>query len=351
MTQFAPGGGTMGNAVRAFDWASTPLGPRDAWPPELKTAAALVLESHFPMALVWGSGLTTIFNDAFLPILGGKPESLGRSFRDIWKEAWSLVGPMVERALAGEATYLEDFELEVARGDGDAVDKAWFTFCYSPVRLADGNVGGMIDTVVETTAIVRSRRESEVLRDELAHRLKNTMAMVQSLARRTLKGLDDREAVKTFEKRIVAMGQAHEALARGGWQSASLGELADGLLAMHGDRFDVKGPEVALGASATLRLSLILHELATNAAKYGALSVPEGRVQLEWRIEPRPQGEELALCWREHDGPPVAPPTHTGFGSRLIDMGLIGGCKVERRYPAHGAEVDLRVSVAYLADR
>jgi two-component sensor histidine kinase len=342
----------MGNAARAFDWASTPLGPRHAWPPELKTAAALVLESHFPMALVWGPEFTTIFNDAFLPILGGKSESLGCSFRDIWKGAWPLIGPMVKRALAGEATYLEDFEIEVARGDGDTVDKAWFTFCYSPVRLADGTVGGMIDTVVETTAIVRSRRESEVLRDELAHRLKNTMAMVQSLARRTLKALDDRDAVKTFEKRIVAMGQAHEVLARGGWQSASLGELADGLFAMHGDRFDVKGPEVSLGASATLRLSLILHELATNAAKYGALSSPTGRVQLEWRLEPgKHDGEELALCWREHGGPPVVPPVSTGFGTKLIDMGLIGGCKVERRYPPHGLEVDLRVSTAFLGDR
>lgn len=351
MTQLAPGGGRMGAAVRAFDWASNPLGPCDTWPPELTTAAALVLESHFPMALVWGPALVTIFNDAFVPILGGKPDALGRSFHDIWPEAWPMIGPMVARAMQGEATYLEDFGLEVCRGSDGAREKAWFTFCYSPVRLTDGSVGGMIDTVVETTAIVRARNESDMLRDELAHRLKNTMAMVQSLARRTLRDLDDREMVRTFEKRIVAMGHAHEAPARGGWQTASLGELADGLLAMHGDRFDVQGPEVALGASATLRLSLILHELATNAAKYGALSVPSGRVQLEWRVEEGPAGEELALCWREHDGPRVTPPTRIGFGTKLIDMGLIGGCHVDRRYPPHGMEVDLRVSTAFLGDR
>jgi len=350
MTQFAPGGGMMGEAVRAFDWRSTPLGPCEDWPPELKTAAALVLESHFPMALVWGDGMITIPNDAVLPILRDRAGSLGRSFRDTWPEGWSLISPMVERALAGEATFLRDFEVDVAR-DG-TVEKAWFTFCYSPVRMADGSVGGMIDTVVETTDVVRARREGEVLREELAHRLKNTMAMVQSLARRTLADLGDREAVKTFEKRIVAMGQAHEALARGGWRSASLGEIADELLAVHGDRFDVAGPQVALGASAALRLSLILHELATNATKYGALSVPEGRVRLEWHVEAGGRrGEQLVLRWHEHHGPPVKPPTRTGFGTKLIDMGLIGGCKVERRYPPEGVQVDLRVSVAHLDDR
>lgn len=339
----------MGEAVRAFDWAATPLGACDGWPPELKTAAALVLESHFPMALVWGPGLVTIPNDAILPILPDRAASLGRSFDTLWPEAWPTMEPMVARAMEGHATFVEELEVEDRRTASR--DKAWFTFCYSPVRMADGSVGGMIDTVVETTESVRARRESEVLREELAHRLKNTMAMVQSLARRTLEGVSERDAVETFEKRVVAMGRAHEALARGGWESACLGELSDQLLAMHGDRFDLEGPEIALGPSAALRLSLILHELATNASKYGALSVPEGRVHLQWHREPGPRGEELVLCWREHGGPPVTPPTHTGFGTRLIDMGLIGSCKVERRYPAHGVEVDLRVPIEQLEER
>lgn len=352
MTHFAPGGRQMGEAVRAFDWARTPLGPCDTWPAELKTAAALVLESHFPMALIWGPELVTLYNDAFMPIMGGSTEPLGQCFRDIWPGVWPTIAPMVASAMTGEAVFLEDFEVEVAQGSRGQGRKLWFTFCFSPVRMADGSVGGVIDTVVETTPMIRARQESDVLRDELAHRLKNTMAMVQSLARRSLREVPDREIVDRFEKRIVAMGRAHEALARGGWQSASLGELADGLLAMHGDRFDVKGPEVALGASAALRLSLILHELATNAAKYGALSVPQGRVQLEWRIDHGGAGsDELTLCWREHDGPAVIPPAQTGFGTKLIDMGLISGSKVDRRYPPHGLEVDLRVPVAFLAER
>jgi two-component sensor histidine kinase len=339
----------MGDAVRDFAWEDTALGPVRHWPPELYTAVALVIESRFPMALVWGAERITIYNDAFRPILGGKSNPLGRPFDEIWAEVWHAIGPLVEQAYAGRPSYHEDFSLVVDRGRGP--EPAWFTFCYSPVRLADGSVGGMIDTVMETTSAVLGRQATEVMRDELAHRLKNTMAMVQSLASRTLRGVTDRDAVKTFEKRVVALGHAHDVLGRGKWQNASLGELADGLLAMHGDRFDVRGPEVALGASATLRLSLILHELATNAAKYGALSIEAGRVALHWHFEPGARGDDLMLCWREHDGPKVVEPTRVGFGSRLIDMGMIGTGKVARRYPASGVEVDLRVRVADLAER
>jgi two-component sensor histidine kinase len=343
------GGGAMGDAVRAFDWASTPLGEAESWPAELHSAVAWVLESQFPMALVWGPERITVYNDAFRPILGSKPEALGRSFNHVWAEAWDAIGPLADRAYAGEPSFFEDFPLEVDRGNGP--EQAWFTFCYSPLRLADGSVGGMVDTVMETTSAVLARQATEVMRDELAHRLKNTMAMVQSLASRTLRGVTEKDAVRTFEKRVVALGHAHDVLGRGKWQSASLGELADGLLAMHGDRFNVSGPEIALGASATLRLSLILHELATNASKYGALSCADGHVELHWHIESGEKDDELVVCWRENDGPEVVAPDRTGFGTRLIDMGLIGTGKVERRYPPSGVEVDLRVPVADLQER
>ncbi|MDV3456746.1 HWE histidine kinase domain-containing protein [Sphingomonas sp. HF-S4] len=342
-------GGAMGIAVREFAWEKTALGPAGQWPPELHSAVALVIESRFPMALVWGHERVTIHNDSFRAILGGKPAALGRGFDTVWAEAWDAIGPLVGQAYAGIPSFFENFPLEVDRGNGP--ERAWFTFCFSPLRRADGTICGMIDTVIEVTDAVRAREAAEVMRDELAHRLKNTMAMVQSLASRTLRGVTEKDAVKAFEKRVVALGHAHDVLGRGGWQSASLAELADGLLAMHGERFDVKGPEVALGASASVRLALVLHELATNAAKYGALSAEAGRVALHWRVEPGGRGDELVVCWREYDGPAVSEPAHTGFGTRLIDMGLIGTGSVARRYPASGVEVDLRVPVADLAER
>ncbi|WP_404339049.1 sensor histidine kinase [Sphingomonas sp. MMS12-HWE2-04] len=349
MFAIAPGAGAMGAAVFAYDWASTPLGRIETWPPELRSAVCLVLESRFPQALVWGPHLVTIYNDAFAPILRAKPDTLGRNFAVIWAEVWGQLSPLVDRAFAGKSTFIEDHALELERG-GER-ETAWFTFCFSPVRLADGTVAGMLDTVIETTEAVRARQTAEVLRDELAHRLKNTMAMVQSIAQRTLRDVTERDAVEAFHKRIVALGRAHDALAQGSWQNASLATLAEALLATHGERFDVSGPAIALGSSAALRLSLILHELATNATKYGALSIPEGRVALHWHIEPSAKGEMLALCWRERVGPPVDPPRRTGFGTRLIDMGLMGGGRVERRYPPSGVEVDLRVPLADLDER
>lgn len=137
-TKWPMGSGQMARLTRAHDWAATPLGPIANWPEELKTVASLVLDAPFAMALTWGPDLTMIYNDAFHPILGEKPEALGRSFREVWAETWDTIGPIAERALAGEATFIEDFPLIVERGG--APEQAWFTFSYSPVRSADGRV-------------------------------------------------------------------------------------------------------------------------------------------------------------------------------------------------------------------
>jgi PAS domain-containing protein len=154
------GSGRMADLVRAFDWGSTPLGETADWPAELRSVVQQALESRFPQAIVWGAELTTIYNDAFRPILGNKPEALGRSFQQVWCEAWDEIGPIADRAFAGEATYIEDFPLVVARNSGQP-EQAWFTFCYSPLRLSDGTIAGFLDTVIETTSSVRSRADMQ----------------------------------------------------------------------------------------------------------------------------------------------------------------------------------------------
>ena len=147
----------MSDQIRHHHWASTPLGPVNTWPPVLRFAVESVLSSRFPSCLVWGPQFTTIYNDAFRLILGNKPEALGRSFKDVWSEAWATIGPIAERAYAGEATFIEDFELEVNRFGQPEL--AYFTFCYSPVRDEAGNVVGMLDTVVETTSKFHALRQ------------------------------------------------------------------------------------------------------------------------------------------------------------------------------------------------
>ena len=144
----------MGARIRAHDWSKSPLGPIENWSVELKLAASLVLENGFPAILVWGPELVTLYNDAFIPILGRKPDALGRSFAEIWSEAWPDVEPVIERAFAGKPTFNEDYPVAVKRSNGP--ERAYFTVSYSPVRTIDGSVGGMIGMVVESTERVRT---------------------------------------------------------------------------------------------------------------------------------------------------------------------------------------------------
>jgi len=328
--------GGMAERVRDFDWESTPLGASKDWPPELKTVVRHIVEGRFPMAVVWGPHHTTIYNDAFRPLLGNKPEALGRSFADVWAEAWDSIGPIADRAYAGEATYIEDYPLVIDRTG--TPEQAYFTFCYSPLRLEDGSVGGMIDTVIETTDTVRARADLDLLNKELGHRLKNTLSLVQAIAAQTLKGVDE-DAVDAFRERIVALAKAHDVLLQQDWATASLGAIVRETLApLDGlQQIVISGPEVQAGSRAALTLSLILHELATNAAKYGALSVPDGCVALQWSID----DGMFRLNWSERDGPPVRRPDRTGFGSRLIRRGLSTSGSVECRYLPDGFEMDL----------
>src|SRR5688572_15265234 len=145
-------GGRMAEEIRRFDWSNSPLGPIEQWPDTLKTVVEITLASHFPKAIVWGPALTTLYNDAFMTILGNKPAALGRPLNHIWEEAWDELCPMVDAAFHGRATFIEDFALLIQRGG--APERAYFTFCYSPIRDQQGKVLGMLDTVTETTASV-----------------------------------------------------------------------------------------------------------------------------------------------------------------------------------------------------
>lgn len=155
--------------IDSFDWATTSLGPRDRWPISLRTVVDMVLGSEFPQAVVWGPDFITIHNDAFLPILGGKPSAIGRSFADVWAEVWASIRPIAEKAYSGTPTFIENFPLVINRNGYE--EQAYFTFCYSPLRGDDGKIAGMIDTVIETTSTVLASQTEERLR--LANRVTN----------------------------------------------------------------------------------------------------------------------------------------------------------------------------------
>ncbi|HEX8192246.1 MAG TPA: PAS domain-containing protein [Allosphingosinicella sp.] len=163
---FLSGGGDMGAAMRALDWSKTPLGPPATWPQPLKTTVGIMLGSKFPMFLAWGPDLTFLYNDGYTEILGAKHPALGQRFEDVWAEIWSDIGPLAERALAGEATYFENLPLTMVRRG--APEQTWFTFSYSPLADEHGRVRGILCACVETTATVLADRrragEAERLR-------------------------------------------------------------------------------------------------------------------------------------------------------------------------------------------
>jgi len=179
MVKWLDGGGLMAERIRNHDWATTSLGPLEQWPDALKTSVALCLASRFPQAVLWGPQLVTLHNDAFTPILGQKPLALGKPFSEVWQEAWADIDSMAQRALAGEAVFIEDFPLVIDRNGGP--ERAYFTFCYSPIRGHDGKVLGMLDTVTETTASVLANQRLKFL-DDLGRAVANATDPGQILA-------------------------------------------------------------------------------------------------------------------------------------------------------------------------
>jgi PAS domain S-box-containing protein len=143
----------------AHDWQSSPLGPPDSWPPELATAVSMVLSSTFPMFVALGPQLVFLYNDAYIPVLGDKhPSGFGQPFQRLWWEIWPDLGPIAERAMAGQSSFLEDMPLAMERKG--YTEQTYFTFSYSPLHDGEGRVMGMYCTCIETTARVHAERRA-----------------------------------------------------------------------------------------------------------------------------------------------------------------------------------------------
>jgi two-component sensor histidine kinase len=162
----------------------------------------------------------------------------------------------------------------------------------------------------------------QLMINELNHRVKNTLVVVQSLARHSLRPTGDGEnGLAQFNDRLHALASAHDLLTRRSWEGADLGELLVEALKPYANQLTLDGPPVPLTPNAAVALAMIFHELATNASKYGALSTEAGRVSVTWNVEGR---SRLTIIWRERAGPKVSPPNRGGFGSRLIAASLKG---------------------------
>jgi two-component system CheB/CheR fusion protein len=193
----------------------------------------------------------------------------------------------------------------------------------APVRDAEGKLVAAVTTFLDIEEQRRSEEHRQLLIDELNHRVKNTLAVVQSIANQTFRRADvAREAVEAFETRLTALSTAHNLLTRTSWRHADLRDLVEGLRDAHAGwraRIRQSGQQVRLAPKQAIALSLALHELCTNAMKYGALSVEDGTVEVTWH---KTGDAGFELFWTEAGGPSVEPPAREGFGLRMMRMAL-----------------------------
>lgn len=247
------------------------------------------------------------------PVREALPEVRGQGFFEFLDTVYATGEPYEGRASRVQLQRTPDAPLETR----------FLDFIYQPIRDANGAVAGIFVQGHDVTETVRSAERQKLMIDELNHRVKNTLATIQSIAVQTARShADPATFAEGFQARLLALSHTHDLLTRSHWEGADLGAILKHETEAHGShRVTLNGPPVALEPAAALSLGMIFHELATNAAKYGALSAPDGRVLVDWAVvdQIRPR---LKLTWREIDGPRIAPPTRRGFGSRLIERNV-----------------------------
>ena len=346
--EFPLGGGEMGVLIRALDWSKTGLGPISTWPAHLKTTISLMLAAKAQIVLFWGPEFVALYNDAYAPTIGEKhPKALGRPARENWEELWDDLEPLLRRVLdTGETVFAKDRPFYIERhGYPETV---YFDISYSPVRDDAGEVGGVLCIVSETTERVVVQERQRLLLRETNHRLKNLFAVVDAMISLSVRSArTPQEFAQSLRGRLAALLRAKELVRpgiMGSEQATSDRTTVDALVrtvlqpyddATSRARIIASGPDVLVGAKAVTSLALALHESATNAVKYGALSEPNGAIRIKWET----QGNDFRLEWEETGGPViVVPPKAHGFGSILTERSIINqlGGKIEYDWQRNG---------------
>lgn len=291
---------------------------------ERATLGALFENAPVGLSLAGATGESILINEEMRRLLGrdisrgGIDRYLGAGAIHENGSAYALHEyPQVDAIQHGVETHAAPFLVE--RPDGSRLRTEISSV---PLRDDQGTATGAVSVVVDVEERERAIEHQTMLTGELAHRMKNTVAMVQAIVHQSLRSATTlAEARESVVSRFEALVRAQDLLTGTDWRMTDLEAVAQSALgAVHGDgQLSVDGGLVEVGARAALSFTLVLHELATNALKYGALSVPEGRVEVRWQVDPAGDDRRLSFTWKEHGGPIVAPPTRKGFGTRLID--------------------------------
>lgn len=288
-------------------------------------------------------------NASFLALTGySKEEVLGERLA-------SLLGRGSDQKVFGqllaafEASSDGPQEIHFLRKDGADV---WASMFSSPVRDLHGVVVQHFVSVLDITEHEKAQRHARLLIDELNHRVKNTLATALAIVRLAFRNSSDPDAIRgAIESRLYALSRSHDLLNRVHWKEVEFEDVVRAALEPFGikdglaKRIALRGENIGVSPKIALALSVALHELATNAVKYGALSNETGSVLLEWALERKPDRSRLKVLWQEKDGPPVAQPVHKGFGSQMIQRGLTVELQAVVRldYPPEGVVCTLYI--------
>ena len=270
-----------------------------------------------------------------LPVSKALPEVVSQGFIELLDQVSSTGEAYVGH---GERVLLQD------PSDREPAE-TYLNFIYQPIHGDRGAVTGVLVQGYDVTQEVEAGERQTLLINELNHRVKNTLAIVQGLAMQSFRQVaNSEEARRVFDARLAALAGAHNLLTEQNWSSASLIEtIRTSIAATAGasaDRVTLSGPDMVLNPQAAVSLAMIVHELTTNAIKYGAFSNADGRVSIEWAVNP---DAEVRLVWAERGGPPVSPPATKGFGTRLIERGIASDrqSKVSIQFLAGGLRCEI----------
>ncbi|WP_292106428.1 HWE histidine kinase domain-containing protein [Brevundimonas sp.] len=286
-------------------------------------------------------------NSAYGQLIGHR-EVLGKSVREAMPEVvdQGFIDLLDHVYATGETYEGRESLLQLQRRKGGDLEDVYLNFIYQPIRGEEGRIVGVFVQGYEVTETVKADQRQRLMIDELNHRVKNTLATVQSIAMQTARTHEDPASfAETFQSRLMALSHTHNLLTRSHWEGADLRDVLQHETLAHGvHRVILNGPAVALSPAMAVSLGMIFHELATNAAKYGALSTGDGRVFVDWSVQDLTD-RKLVIFWREQGGPAVSEPSRRGFGSRLIERNvrhdLAGEAKLVYASDGFNAEISL----------
>lgn len=336
------GDGEVAATIRERDWSRTPLGAIERWPMSLRTALGICLHSTTPVAVYWGSELITLYNDVCAQFVGDQhPRALGTPARVLYADIWPTVGPLFLTAFEQGVPTAARNQRVPLKHDGQW-EEVRHDFSVNPIHDENGVVAGIMVIAFDITDHVRTTRalademaelqrlqsQQRVLVSELQHRTRNLLAVVRAIATQSFVGNVTGGALEGFSERLSALGRVQGLISRAEGERVKLTDIVRAELEAYAyatrSRLEMHGPTVRLANHQVQVIALALHELVTNAVKYGALQAPEGRLSITWETWLGAQGRQrLALMWRESgvQMPPHAG-TRWGQGRELIENAL-----------------------------